>query len=533
MKINRRTMAASYQRGSAYTPLVVLGVVALLSLVFLLMYFLSTLEDMAGELGKGREGKAIDTRPNVVLISIDSLRADHLHCYGYERETCPAIDRLAAEGVLFENVYSTTSWTLPAHIALMTGLHDQVHQVTTHTRSLAHDWPVLAERFRDGGYATGGFFSGPYLHPIFGFTRGFDVYKSCIRTDTVFDGYLDENRTVLTKEQHKLWRRKMNGILGDRPAPQVLSSALAWLEGVRISSKERKPFFLFLHFFDVHYDYVPPPEFDVFYPDYKGTITGDNYEDNSVYHAGMAPDDLKRVRSLYDGEILWTDHHIQKLLDGLGEKGLRDNTVIIVTSDHGDEFFEHGSKGHRNTNGLFAEVTRIPLVISYPPKLAQGRRLKGQYRIIDIMPTLINLAGLRGIKTDGLSIVPIMLAEEQEAQNPRGEIAVSELTFLTGKVAAGIDTPDTKDRILSFRDENYHLTYFVSSGRVLLFNTKEDPGEMKDLSKENPTLAKRLLEALKRHDRVLLDKGLPIKRKGIEDLDPEILEQLRKLGYLR
>ena len=524
--------------GAAYLPLLVMAAVGFLALVLVLLYSLNQFE----RISQGGRGGSVVTgkRPNVVLISIDSLRADHLHCYGYHRETSPNLDRLAAEGVLFETVCSTTSWTLPSHMALLTGLPDQVHQVTTHTHTLSDRWPTLAQLLKKAGYVTAGFFSGPYLHPLFGFDRGFDVYRSCIRTDTVFDGYLNEHRTLLTPAERKVWNEKMNGILSDRSSPRVRDAGEEWLTRTVLKAPpgKRPPFFLFLHFFDVHYDYVPPPAYDRFSPpDYKGPVTGHDYENNEIYHAGMAPKDLARIISLYDGEILWVDHHVGELLRWLESKGLREDTVVAVVSDHGDEFFEHGAKGHRNTNGLFNEVIRIPFILSWPEGLARGRRVGGRFRIIDVMPTLLELAGCTPPRDRvGVSMLPYA-AKDTEAlrgRTPPRLPAVSELTyFFSLSVAAGIDTPDTKDRILALRDGGYNLTWFLKDGRTLLFDENRDPEERKDLSGTDPERTRRMLEALKRQDRNLLRLGGLSPRKSLKELDPQVLKQLRDLGYVK
>lgn len=514
-------------RGVGYTPLMVIGVLALLVLAIILYMMLNRLEEMESNKESGTPGHQ---RPNIVLISIDSLRADHLSCYGYEKNTSPAIDRLAREGVLFKNVYSTTSWTLPSHISMMTGLPDQAHQVTTHTRSLADGWPTLAQELKKQGYATGGFFTGPYLHPIFGFGRGFDRYESCIRTDTVFDGYMDEKRTMLDPEHRKIWNDKMNGILGDSSSPTVLKKSKKWLNEIDLE----KPFFMFLHFFDVHYDYLPPKECDIFYPDYKGEITGHNYEDASIYHKNMKPDDLKRVISLYDGEILWVDKHVQMIMDFLEEKGVKENTVVVVTSDHGEEFFEHGEKDHRKVNGLFNEVIKVPLVFHWPKKIAQGRTVMGQYRIIDIMPTLLEIAGNSKMEIGTGKSLCQLLRKDRGGKLLKGEdnVAISELTFLTPKVVAAVDRADTKDRIISMRSKGWHLTYFADSGKAYLFDMEADPNETRNLAEERKEDVDRWLKALKRQDAALIKLGSTVKRKGLKELDPELIKQLEALGYM-
>jgi arylsulfatase A-like enzyme len=310
---------------------------------------------------------------------------------------------------------------------------------------------------------------------------------------------------------------------------------LDWLRKKQAGPERSKPFFLFLHFFDVHYDYVPPQEFDRFYPDYTGTVTGRDFENSDLYHKDMNPDDLKRVIALYDGEILWVDHHIEKLHRGLADAGLLENTITAITSDHGDEFFEHGAKGHRNPNGLFSEVVEIPFILHAPSRVARGEEGRGQFRIIDIMPTLLDLAGVPVPPTAmGESLAPFCLAGEGTPEQERSDLeVVSELTYLTEEVAKATDRVNTKDRILSLRADGYHLTYFLRSERTLLFDLDADPGERINLSKKEPERVQRMLERLKRQDQALIKQGSAVKAKGLGALDPELRKTLEELGYLK
>ncbi|MBK7643256.1 MAG: sulfatase [Planctomycetes bacterium] len=348
--------------------------------------------------------------PNVLLISIDSLRADHLSCYGYPRATTPAIDRIASEGMLFEQHMSSSSWTLPGHASLFTGLPDSIHGAFDTGHKLPDAAHTLAERFQAAGYATQGFFAGPYLHPAFGFAQGFDSYLDCASYASELDA-----SAMQDPQQNKELNQKSHS---DITNPTVYSAWQKWLAG-----RGEKPFFTFLHLWDVHFDYIPPAPFDKqFDPDYQGSVTGRNFFSDPSINASMPERDKQHVISLYDGEIAWTDSFVQKIREDLERAGLLENTILVITSDHGEELFDHGGKGHRMT--LYDEVIHIPLVVRYPASLPKGARIHAQTASLDVLPTLLELAGLPA-PTDvlGTSLAPF--AHDPAAAHPRR--AVSEL----------------------------------------------------------------------------------------------------------
>ncbi len=199
-------------------------------------------------------GEDVPDRPNVILVSIDSLRADHVGCYGYGPETTPNLDRFAREGVRFEQHISSSSWTLPAHAAMFTSVADSVHGCVEATgTALNPAFTTLAERFKGAGYAAGGFYGGPYLHDAFGLGQGFDPYVYCV----------EENRDVFPGDRVEAWgnnplnhARSHRGVTND----DVWDAAREWMV-----SAEDQPFFAFVHFWDVHYDFTPPPPWDTMF----------------------------------------------------------------------------------------------------------------------------------------------------------------------------------------------------------------------------------------------------------------------------
>lgn len=346
-------------------------------------------------------------RPNIVLISVDSLRPDHLGSYGYGRPTSPAMDQLAAQGVLFEVATSSSSWTLPAHASLFTGLPDFVHGVDRSSRQLIPDRRTLAEAMSAAGYRTVGIWSGPLLDPQFGFDQGFEAYWSHRQTP---DEPKDQRNWNLA---HVLSHQDITG-------PAILSKVDAAL-----AVDDDRPLFLFVHLWDPHYDFIAPQPYGSMFAskDYTGTLDGQNLaalldQESSAFSS----DDVQQLIDLYDGEVAWTDHQIGRILAGLEARGLTDETAVVVTSDHGEEFFEHGSFGHKLS--LFDASIRIPLLMRYPGRFEPGTRIATPVRSIDIAPTLLEWAEAEPLpEILGQSLQPLLDGE----LNPSPRVAVMEL----------------------------------------------------------------------------------------------------------
>lgn len=359
-------------------------------------------------------------RPNLLLISMDSTRRDRFGCYGNHPKHAPDIsptpnlDRLAGRGVRFENAYAPTSWTLPSHMSLLTGLAPLVHAVESDGTQLAPEVSTLAEILHRDGYRTAGFVSAPYLEGQYGFERGFERYKVCY--GPALAGHLlaraeskpakvhpanpgDEMRLRLAEFRE----RTAAGALY-RLDTSSLPVTDATLRSLRELARSSEPWFLFAHYFDPHYDYVAPSPFDrLFDADYAGEIDGTHVLDDERI---SVPDDdepgqrirtaserdLEHLLARYDGEIAWTDVQIGRLLDELAALGLAENTLVVLTADHGDEFFEHAGLGHRRN--LCEEVLRVPLILSWPGVLPSGRVVEGLVSNYDVLPTVLELFDL-------------------------------------------------------------------------------------------------------------------------------------------
>lgn len=448
----------------------------------------------------GEACAASDPRPDIVLISIDSLRPDHLGAYGYAPPTSPTIDRLAAEGVVFENAVSTTSWTLPAHAAMFTGLYDSAHGALDIDDRLAAGHTTLAESLRDAGYRTAGFFGGPFLHPTFGLDQGFEVYRSAMTVvgddapDEAIRGYADY-------ASHR-----------DVTGPRTVERFRRWLE-----TADPCPTFVFLHLWDVHYDYIPPERYvRLFDPDYEGEIDGVDFIRNEAISAGMAPRDLEHVVALYDGEIRFTDDTIRQLLEDFERARGLDDAIVVVTSDHGDEFFEHQRKGHQKT--LFEEVVRVPLIVRWPGRAEAGLRVADQVRLIDLMPTLLEAAGVEEPpRVQGRDIAPLLSGGSLPPQP-----ALLELVCLGRDQRA-------------WRSNERKLILDRSAGLGWLFDLVSDPREQHALQPGTPEFDARIAGLKARLDAELAAAsawGEAIGDREGAEVDADMLERLRALGYV-
>ena len=323
-------------------PLWILALTLVFSVLSLLSYrFLDSpgpaatgVRDARPSLSSPPEGSAEPHSWRVILISIDTLRADHLSSYGYERPTTPTIDRLAEEGVLFSNTRSQAPWTLPSHARLFTSLYPSLHgaRAFNNIRFLGsgatdrlEPWNLtLAELLQAAGYRTGGIASAPWLSETFGLDQGFDTSD------------VDSSHT----------------------ASLLVDKAITWLD-----QPSPEPTFLFLHFFDVH-DYSSPEPFATRFADesYAGPLRDEVSRIGNNLYDNLSSEDLAYAVAKYDGALQYVDHELERLFAHLRRTDAYDETLVVITSDHGEEFWEHGAAGHGF--GLYDEQLRVPLVMS-------------------------------------------------------------------------------------------------------------------------------------------------------------------------
>jgi len=452
------------------------------------------------------------SRQKVILISIDTLRPDHLSCYGYQRQTSANIDALARDSVLFERAYASSPWTLPSHVSLLTALHGLNHQVYWVDERMDPSLVTLAEILRQSHYFCQAFTGAGFIGSSYGFSRGFDSYRG-------YEGHIvHENSAELTA-----------------------AAVLEWLEG-----NSDKDFFLFIHTYQTHDPYACPAPYNAAFLEENARWTGIELMKYLGGKAGifkqLPEDERKNIIDLYDGEILYLDEKLIKPLTArLRELGIYDQTLIIFTSDHGEEFFEHGSWMHGKS--LYEESLRVPLIIKFPRSKYRGRRIQSAVRLIDIMPTILEEQEIRtkNLNLDGRSLIPVVRGKEKEdrafladtdwlvgKQEPGSEDLLPEI-----RLPASVTLGEKKDKLII----NHQMT--EKEARLFnppppgfapmeLFQLEKDAGEKTNLTSQNPELARQL--ALKIRD--MYGKRNKIRPRRIE-ITEQLREQLRALGYIR
>jgi arylsulfatase A-like enzyme len=448
------------------------------------------------------------TKPlNIILISMDTLRPDHLGCYGYGHDTSPAIDEFSEDAALFKNVYSTTSWTLPAHVSLLTALNCSSHKVYFPFQRMDPQNITLADMLRSNGYYTASFTGGGYLSPSYGFAKGFDTYHS-MRLGGDTDVRLDE-------------------------AERLSKTVCQWLE-----NNAEKAFFLFLHTYQPHDPYANLSEFGRFF--LADDAKWDQVKMETLFGAGgrfdthLPEDEIQNVVALYDGEIRYMDEtYIRPILKKMKELELYDDSLIILTSDHGEEFYEHESWLHDHS--IYDESVKIPLIMKFPNSEHEGTTVDQIVRITDIMPTILDALGIKSssVKMDGESLLPLLTGKEKNDRTFMVDLALRNYRDMYPTVIA---TNGDNFKIILNKEINSPYTTKISKTfngiKTELYNLAVDPGETKNriLHIEHRDLSLRLAKQITEHYRKL---EAEILKKDDVVMDQDLIEQLRALGYIR
>lgn len=365
-------------------------------------------------------------KPNIIIFLIDAMRPDHLSAYGYSRNTSPHINKFASDSIVFTNAYSQCSWTRPSVGVLFTGQYPSSHGAIGREDSLDSRLPTLAGLMKISGYETAAFSANPNVFPEYGFKKGFDVFFKI--------------------EAPKYYAT----------ADRVNESIFKFLD--KRSSK--KPLFMFVHTMDAHYPYIPPKPYSA---KYSGAPI-------PAKHSGISRQALE-LMNRYDGGISFDDLCFGKLIDRLKSKGMYDNSIIILMSDHGEEFEDHGGLYHGWT--LYEELVRIPLIIKLPESRRAGARSKHTVRIIDIMPTIAELMNTKDFsRMYGKSFLPSLAGVETKS-SPANLYAEENLD---GHV------------LRSWTDDGIKLIDEQSPKKnVYLFDLKSDSAERKNLAASENT----------------------------------------------
>lgn len=425
----------------------------------------------------------------MLLISIDTLRADGLGLYGNPNATSPALDAFGAGAVVFERAVAPSSWTLPSHVTMLTGRHPAAHGVHDQDRKLRAEIPLLAEMLAARGYRTFAMTGGGYVEKR-RFERGFDVFRT-----------------------------------SREPFAYVLRMARRWIEepsdaeSKQAERRQDEPWFVFLHTYDVHCPYSPPEPYRSMFVEggaepLDPPMRGSHEMGLCRLYTDLDERQVRYLRGLYDGDVRWVDDALGPFLEFLASSGLRDRTVIVVTSDHGEEFFEHGGTDHGRT--LFREQLLVPLVVAAPD--ARPGRVAGLVGLEDVVPTVLDLAGHpvpAGL--DGRSLAPWIRGTTAD---PLGDARVSMLVK---------QRQDGNARLSSWFDEDHHLIDDRLNGKHWLFNPRKDPLEVDDLAAAQPQTATGLQDRLRAFEE--RHSSAPAAPEESESPSEEELERLRSLGY--
>ena len=411
--------------------------------------------------------------PNLVLITVDTLRADHTTPYGYGRETTPVLSRLAREGVVVERAYAPMATTGPSHASLMTSRYPLSLGVLRNGQRLDESQTTLAERLHAAGYRTSAVVSSFVLDKRLGFAQGFGTYECRFAAGTF-----------------------------DRRADETTDQAVGWLAR---RGKDR-PFFLWVHYFDPHEPYAPPAPYD------------------RRFAAAPAGAGLSAV-ALYDGEIAFADHELGRLLDAIDADGQAARTLVVVTADHGEGLMQHGHMGHGLH--LYEEAVHVPLIFRWPGELPAGARLAGPVEHVDLVPTVLELLGLPRGEEDlqGRSLASALRGAKSGAgRDPDRPVFFQRRLYDTG-IVSGFRVAGEK---FAVRAGPWKYIEAAQEGTRELYDLSGDPGETKDLFGARADVAERLARGLagwrRRFDR---------HARARDDASSETQDALRALGYVR
>jgi len=442
-----------------------------------------------------------ESRPHVVLISVDTLRRDHLPVYGYSRNTAPELGRLAAEGVVFENAIAAHTMTAPSHASMFTSLHPASHGVLRNGLKLRSSCTTLAEVLAERGYFTGAFVSSWTMDAYAELDRGFQKYNDDFPT---------------------------SGRGARRDGIATWNQAAAWL---RRNARGWAPVFLFLHVFEPHFPYQPPASKALRFLPGRGALTTAGHRlhfSRLRSENGFTDEELDEYGARYDGEIVVADGLLGRVLDELERLEILDESLVIFVSDHGETLFErrwmmdHGCR-------VYDEQIRVPLVMRFPNGRWAAKRVQAQVSHVDLMPTILDVVGIEATKGgSGRSLVPILGADEPDV-DPRpmfsncraesGRVPHVPAELLKDGLVSAVRLPTVK-----------LIEYPTAAGGWYqeLFDLTSDPAEQRNLAAERPE-GVRVLHTLLEQWRAETGAERVVPRLK---LDPDAEEKLRALGYI-
>ena len=458
-------------------------------------------------------------RRSVILVQLDTLRKDHLDLYGYERQTAPILRGLAAEGAVFQNAITQTSWTKAETPSILTSLYPTTHGVHQIPDRLPASATTIAEAYRQAGYATLSYSSVAFTGQFTNLHQGFEE--------------LHEGESTAGRA----------GPRGAKTSREFVDRLVDWLPDHR-----DLPFFVYLHFFDPHAPYEPNKPYDTLWADPRGReeylrqqetlkkVMTDaflaqrgmaGHED--LVRAGIDPDAyLRYSKDWYDGAIRGMDTEIGRLMDRLRDLGIADRTVIAFYADHGEEFHDHGRMWHGQS--VYGELIRVPLILWGPGSVPKGLKVEEPVELIDVMPTLLELSGVAVPKeAQGQSLRPLLAPEPGHPWKPRPPIAEKQPTTEGGFPASGESYAIMHGNWKLIR----HVVRETGKPEFELFDFYGDPLDQKDVAPAHPDVVARMSKTLEDWHLMASAAKLKPDSEATKNMSREQLEQLRSLGYVK
>ncbi len=423
--------------------------------------------------------------PNLLLIVVDTLRADHTSPYGYAGGVTPRLAQLADEGVRVEIAYAPTATTGPSHAALFTGRYPRSVGVLRNAVPLGRDYDTLAEHLAAAGWQTAAVVSSFPLHRRFGFSQGFGAY---------LDDFDPERASV----RHTDFEGHQVPEGFDRRADDATDRALEWLA---TRNGRPEPFFLFVHYFDPHEPYAAPLSYQ------------------RRFAVGADASLREQAAALYDAEVAFTDAEIGRLIDGLAAAGFGDDTYVVLTADHGEGLFQHGHLFH--DVHLYEEAVRVPLLLR-GPGLSRGTLLRGPVTLLDLFSTLLALLGVEpsDAALPGASFAALLRGEG--GIEPERSLVLERREFTSGRVG---NVP-VKGELLALRRGRWKYIEAPEEQRYELYDLRNDPRERNDLRETQPAIAGELAAELARW------RAATPAAAAANPVSPEDRKRLEALGYV-
>ncbi len=485
----------------------------------------------------------MNRRPNILLIVVDSLRADHCSCYGYGANTTPVIDQIAREGILFKSAISAAGWTLPSHASMFTGLYPTEHGADAAGCTLDKQIPTLASILNNAGYATAAFSDNP-IALAHGLDRGFSTvvdswHESHGNLRETAKKFFGPRLVGKAKELRRVLYSKRVAGAKVHGSPRTINSIVTWVRSF-MGDRGSFPFFLFANFTDVHMPYFPPMR--LARPILASAAVGQGVYSlkqinisSLVDVLGLEESDLQLLRDLYDGEISYVDGQLGGFFSQLDQLGALNNSLVIITADHGDHLGDHGMVGHGIS--LYDSLLKVPLVVSYPGHVQAGKVHEKQVQTLDIFSTVLDAAGVsRNDQPFDNHMSLLRQADSSAVSGPR-ELAFAEscgdsrYMRVIRRRYPGIDESRINVQRRCARTDRYK--YMLSDGlREEFYDLATDPGEANNLAALGIPAMGELRSALARWHSSLTPTSLPDADTCTENVPEEVTSRLKALGYI-